>query len=346
MRQFSLSPFLNAAILVCAILLGANVYAAGTPPGTNINNTVTIDYEVDAVPQPSVSSNTTSFVVDNKINLTVTTLDTAEVGAGAGQLAAVTRYLVTNLSNSAQDYALASTLAGIANPFGGGPDTFNPTACSIHVEDGGSVGYQAGQDLATFIDELAPDVSKTVYLVCDIPASALTNQVSAVALTANTRAGGGVGLGSVLTQTAAPTAGIDVVFADTQVPLVGTSDALLDAAASAANAYKIGLSVILTKSVLCTPTPACTNNFKPGDTVTYQILVNVTGAGTANNLVVSDSIPNNLTYLPASIKINAAARTDPADADNASFITNAINVNFGNVVAPQTFNLQFKAVVN
>ena len=331
---------LKECFLIVIAMLAANVYAAGTPVGTLINNTATLNYEVQSLPQPPINSNTAGFVVDNKINLTVTSLDASEVGAGTGQFAAVTRFSVTNLSNSPQDYALSSTIAGIANPFGGGPDVFNPTACTIHVEDGGAVNYQAGQDLATFISNLAPDASAIVYLVCDIPNAASTGQVSAIALTATTKAAGSGGTGA-LTQPS----GISIVLADTQAPLAGTSDALLDAAASAADAYKIGLSVILTKTVLCTPTPACTTNFKPGDTVTYQILVNVTGAGIANNLVISDPIPTNLTYLPASIKINAAARTDAADADNASFTANTINVNFGNIVAPQSFNLQFKAIV-
>ena len=139
---------------------------------------------------------------------------------------------------------------------------------------------------------------------------------------------------------------IPLATACLSAPLAGVAgDALRDAAASAASAYKIGISVILTKTVVCAPTPACTTNFKPGDTVTYQILVNVTGVGVANNLLVSDPIPANLTYSPASITVNAAARSDAADADNASFSANTINVNFGNVVAPQTFNLQFKVVV-
>ena len=76
---------------------------------------------------------------------------------------------MTNLANSTQDYALTATLAGIANPFAGGPDVFDPSSCAIHVEDGGALGYRVGQDLATFIDKRVPNASKTVYLVCDMP---------------------------------------------------------------------------------------------------------------------------------------------------------------------------------
>ena len=344
MRNF----IFRGIFLACIVLLSANVYAAGTPSGTNISNTATANYEVAAVPQSPISSNTASFLVDNKIDLTVTTLDTTEVGAGAGQAGVATTFSVTNLSNSTQDYALTATISGIANPFAGGADVFDPTACTIHVEDGGAPGYQAGQDLATFIDELAPDASKTVYLVCDIPLTATANQVSALALTASTRAGGGAGLGGALTETVGadnPNA-VDIVFADLQPVVAGVAgDALRDAAASAASAYIIGLSVILNKSVVCVPSPACLAAFKPGDVVTYQIQVNVSGAGTANNLLVNDPIPANLTYQPNSITVNGVTRTDGVDADNADFTANTVNVNFGNVLSPVSFLIQFKAVI-
>lgn len=342
--------FLSGLTLFCSY---AN--AAGTAVGTVISNVVTLNYDVETVPQPPVTSNTESFVVDNKINLAVTTLDTAEIGVGVGQTGAVTTFSVNNLSNSVQDYALTSTITGITNPFTGGADVFDPVAgsCKIYVESGATPGYQAGQDLSTFIDELAPDTSKTVYLVCDIPNTAATNQVSAVAIQATTRAGGGLGaLGGTLTQSTGvnnAVAGnpIDVVFADAQAPVAGVAgDILRDAAASAASAYKIGLSVVLTKSIICTPTPSCLTAFKPNDTVTYQIAVSISGVGIASSLLVSDPIPANLTYVSNSIKVNSAARTDATDADNADFTTNTVNVNLGNVVSPKNFVIEFKATVN
>ncbi len=328
------------------MLISANAHAAGTLAGTSISNIATLVFSVNTIPQAPISSNVASFIVDHKVNLSVTTSDTSEIGAAIGQSGVVTNFVVTNLGNTTEDYALTDTLTGIADPFGSGT-TFNVASCSIHVEDGTTPGYQAGQDLATFIGNLAPDASAKVYLVCNIPSSATSNQVSAVALTATTRAAGTSATG-VLTQTSGPnTNGVDIVFADTQAPLAGVAgDALRDAAASAASAYKIGLSVVLNKSVLCAPNPACLTAFKPGDTVTYQIQVNLSGVGTAIALVVQDPIPTNLTYVPGSITVNGAARTDLIDADNSDFTANTVDVNLGNVLSPNTFLIQFKALVN
>ena len=333
-------------------MLCTNVFAAGTPSGVNIINTATANYFVAAVPQAPITSNTASFLVDNKINLSVTTLDTIEVGAGAGQASVATTFSVTNTGNSTQDYALAATITGIANPFSGGPDVFDPTSCSIHVEDDVNPGYQAGQDLATFIDELAPDTSKTVYLVCNIPITATANQVSAVALTASTRVGGTPGLGSALTETAGPDSPnvVDVVFADFQPVLAGVAgDALRDAAASAASAYKIGLSVILNKTIVCAPTPACITNFKSGDTVTYQIQVNVSGAtvsNPANNLTLNDPIPANLSYAAGTIRVNNIAVSDTANFSAVPAPRGAINVILpNNITSSTSFLIEFKSVI-
>ena len=57
------------AILVA--LSGTAAVAGGTPSGTTITNTVTLDYTVGGVNQPQVSTSAT-FVVDTKIDLTVT----------------------------------------------------------------------------------------------------------------------------------------------------------------------------------------------------------------------------------------------------------------------------------
>lgn len=84
MHKLTTLQFFKALILVCFTLLSVNTFAAGTAAGTNISNTVTVNYDIATVPQSPITSNTVSFVVDNKINLAVTTLDTSEVDAGAG----------------------------------------------------------------------------------------------------------------------------------------------------------------------------------------------------------------------------------------------------------------------
>src|SRR6186713_550227 len=91
----------------CALaLLGAQpAFAAGTTAGSTITNNVTVNYQVGGVGQTaSTASNT--FTVDRKINVTVADVNALTTTVSPGQLAAVTAYTVTNLSNAPLDFAL------------------------------------------------------------------------------------------------------------------------------------------------------------------------------------------------------------------------------------------------
>ena len=85
----------------------------------------------------------------------------------------------------------------------------------------------------------------------------------------------------------------------------------------------------------------------PNAVLTYQIAVNVTGSGTATNLVITDPLPANTTYLANSIAVNGASQTDAVDppTDNTDFgITNAntVTVSLGNVTPRRTLSSRLK----
>jgi uncharacterized repeat protein (TIGR01451 family) len=70
-----------------------------------------------------------------------------------------------------------------------------------------------------------------------------------------------------------------------------------------------------------TKTQAVVDNFGgarpvPGARINYSIAVNVTGTGTATNVVFTDNIPANTTYVQGTLALNAVAITDAADAAN------------------------------
>src|SRR5207249_743725 len=121
-----------------------------------------------------------------------------------------TSFTVTNTGNSVQDFSLsAANLAG--GSLSGVTDNFDTGACSVKVESGTTAGYQALEDTATFIDELAPDASKTVYVVCAIPLSRVDGDGAVISLTAEARVGGTPGgtVGAALTQTTGANTGND-----------------------------------------------------------------------------------------------------------------------------------------
>ncbi len=319
-------------------------WAIGTLSGTSISNTATVSYLLGAVPQPDLSATSAAVLVDEKINLTVTGGVTTNVAAGSTIQA--TPFTVTNNANSALDFALTVT-----DVIGG--DQFDPLplSCSAFVENGTTPNYQAGQDTATFIDELAANASATVYAVCDIPGSLALGDTGFVGLTAiaqgNFNAAGYVPstgvLGGLLAEAAANTASVDIALAD----IGGTEDLARDAKHSAHNTYLIGgAAVSVAKTVTSILDPNGTSVLMPGAVITYQITVDVTGSGSVTNLTINDPLPANTSYVSNSISLDGVPKTDAIDADNVQFSANTVTVSLGNVAAPANHVITFRATIN
>lgn len=349
------SKIFAALCLSTFVLLASSnlAFAAGTAVNTSITNTATLAYDVNGIVQASITSPAATFLVDRIINLAVAEANGAPSIVAPGQAVAVTTFTVTNTGNDTQDFNLATanlpsgTL--IFNNLPPSSDSFDATGCAAFAESGANAGYQAAEDLATFIDELAPDLTKTVYVVCNIPPAQAINTVAVVSLTATALIGGTAGTkGALLTNdTATPNSpGIDIVFADpTLAPNAnGTIPAQTggDAAATARDAYRVvTVATNITKSATCSPAPADCNEAKTGTVISYQLLITVTGSGFADGLVITDPLPANLTYANGLIVPPSAL-----SSDFGATTPNTLTVNFGNVAAPANLTIQFKATIN
>ena len=71
----------------------------------------------------------------------------------------------------------------------------------------------------------------------------------------------------------------------------------------------------------------------PGAVITYSILIEVTGTGTASNLVITDDVPANTIYNTGSLALNAGGLTDIPDADAGDVTGGTITVDLGDVAA-------------
>ena len=314
--------------LAIALSISQSAWAAGTLSGTTINNLATLNYSVGAVAQPAVGSSptgntsgagtNTAFVVDNKVNLTVVTVDAAAVPVVPGQTTAVTpivaTFTVTNNGNTVQDYSLSAANLGVSTVFAVA-DNFDTGACSTFVESGATAGYQAAQDLATFVDELAPDATKTVYVVCSsIPATQVNGDQANISLTATTATGGTAAVqGANAVQTAgANTAGVDIVFADPATAANGSGtdpgQTARDAIGVARDAFKVvtaTLTVTKTVTPICDPFNGNANQKEiPGADVQYAITITNTGGAAATLTSVADTLVAALAFDP---KLNSGA---------------------------------------
>ena len=335
------------ALLCCVGMQQA--FAAGTIAGTDITNQATLNYSVGGIAQPAQNSNVATFKVDRKINVVVAQVGSVDTSVLPGSVNQVTTFTVTNTSNATMDFSLAA-LNKVGGPGpNGGTDNFNVANVRVFVDSNGNGVYDPGVDTAVFIDELAPDTSKTVFVVADVPVGQVNNDLAAVTLTATAADGGTPGsLGATSVQTVgADTPGaVDTVFADG----AGDTDAARDGKFSAASAYKVvsaTVSVVKSSAVISDPFNGAINpKAIPGARVRYTIVVTNSGIVAAAAVVLTDGIPTNTTYVTSSITLNGAAKTDAADADQATFAGNTVTVNIGALAASGTATVTFDVTVN
>lgn len=331
-RPFNLHP--RAALVATALLgmaagLGSTgAYAAGTLSGTTISNLATLTYAAGGVTQPTIGSSATgntsgagtatTFVVDNKVNLTVAEGNSTFTSVVPGSVNQVTTFTVTNTGNTAQGYALAA--ANVAATVFGTADNIDASNIRVFVDANANGVYDAGTDTAVNIATLAPDATATVFVVADVPAAATNGQQASVSLTATTTTAGTT---TPVVQTAgADTAGVDIVFADPATTANGTGtdpgQVARDAKGFAYDAYRIASAVISvqkTVTLLCDPFNGTTNQKNiPGSIVRWTIVVsNAATAGSSATLAqVADALDSNTTFDPNLVAPTSAATCSSA----------------------------------
>jgi uncharacterized repeat protein (TIGR01451 family) len=286
-----------------------SAFAVGTPSGTSISNQATVDYSVGGVNQTQITSPTASFVVDSRVDLTVSEVSTNATTTNPGQNNVVTTFRVTNTGNSTQGYQLSVVDEASGAVLFGQTDNQNVNNLRIFVDNGNGT-YDAGTDTATNIDTLITDAdgeSVIVFVLADIPVGATNGQYANVRLQAIAAVPGTNG-GTLETATPTTTADtptvVDVVFAD----------AGRDATESAADQYAIrSAALTVTKSATVISDLFGTTNPKaiPGAVIEYSIVVTNNSTTTAADAVtVTDAIPANTAFVPGSITLNAGALPD------------------------------------
>ena len=347
-RQLSLAGWTLATAVAAAGLPPADARADGTPSGTPINNSATLDYQVGGVDQDQLTSNIATFVVDNRVIVEVTTDDAGgTVPVAPGALDRILTYTVTNRGNTVQDYSL--TLTALAS------DDFDATGVAFFVDSDGDDSYTAGTDVDTYIDELGIDAAIKVFVVGDIPTTQTDGELAEYDLIAQTAQGGSSGTqgADILTDDAgvADDPGtVQIVFADA----AGVADAANDGASSSRDAYEIlSATLAVTKSSLVISDPVNLGvNPKaiPGATVRYTITVTNTGSAAATNVVLVDDIPTNTVYDPSTITLDGSGLTDGGGDDEGDHdVTNpgAVTVTIASVAGSGgTATVTFDVVIS
>ena len=345
MRNFTKT--LGVAMASAGVALVATpAQAAGTQAGSTITNTVSVNYQVGGIAQTAQSASN-AITVDRKVNLTIASAGSTTT-VSPGQTSASTAFTVTNSSNDTIDIVL-----GVVNQSGGaaqhgGTDTIDVSNYKIYSD-------AALTTLITYLDEVAPDATRTVYVSADVAISVTNGQIAGDILTGTAAAGGGTGAqGTVLTATSgANTAGVDTVFADG----AGSTDAANDGKYSAKGDYTVSapvLTVTKTSVLISDPVNGTTNpKAIPGAVLEYCISVaNAAGSATATSLALSDPLPTTVTYSSAyGIFLNGTVTGSTCNTDGTAggaytAGTTTVSGTLNNLTAGSTETLRFRAAIN
>lgn len=365
-RKPTRSGALAAGALVAAFgLLPGHSFAAGTPAGTTITNSVTLDFSVGGIPRAPITS-AVSLRVDELISVRVTAPASATT-VSTPDTDKVLAFTVTNVGNGTESFTLTPDLSPPV------VDQFNPqpgSAGQLFLDVNSNGILDAGDTLIAAPIALNADQSVRVLLVSNIPAFLNNSDLGIVTLTAASATPGAAPAprGTILPNLGTPTVGGGTIDAVVGIGPGGPADSGSDDSAN--GTYLVSaVTVAIQKAVLSVtspfgvtsgpcnvaiPPPGC-STIEPGALLQYQVTVTISGTGTAQNLQVTDNIPPNTSYVMNSIRFNGAARTDAVDGDNASCsgcgnAVGTVTVVVGDVTVtagtPVTHNIDFRVAIN
>lgn len=324
----------RCTVAAALVALGVAAWAGGTPAGRLIGNTAVVNYTSYGTTYQATAS-APQFAVAQLLSVALTWQDASPAAVKTPDTLRPLAFRVTNTGNGIDTFVLARD-----NAVGG--NAFNPIDSpqgAIWLESGARPGLQTSGPNADVVYApgsnditLAPDASQVVYLSSSIPAGLATGAAAQAALLARSIS---APPGSVAGQQVGVQSGVALIAGPGR-------------ARSAANgSYLVStVSVGMTKAVTSVVDGRGGTQVMSGAVLTYRLTVTVSGSGTANNLVVTDPLPPQLTYLPGSLTVDGVPRTDVADGDDSSFTNGTVRTVLSAVAAPQVRVIEFKATVN
>lgn len=349
----------TGSCVALAIFGASPALAAGTTSGSTITNTVTVNFQVGGVAQ-TASTGSNAITVDRRVAIRVQETGTVTTSVVPGQTTAVTSFTITNDSNASVDIGLTAAQLTGGTAAHGGTDNFDVSGLGVFVDSNSNGTYDAGTDTAvTFLDEVAADAVRTVFVIGGIGAARVNGDVAGVTLQGQAReAGAAATQGAVITATAgANTAGVDTVLFDSVGVVAGdiandgrsSDDDDFTVSAAILNVFK--QSRIVSDPVNGTSSP----KMIPGATIEYCIIVsNGSGGAAATSVNISDPLPAQTTYDAAygifqSGTYTGTAPTGTCNLDGTaggSFAAGTVSGTLGTINPGTTRTLYFRATIN
>lgn len=282
-----LTPFLTALAAVALVLFGAGQAFASTRAGETVSNLATLTYEVNGQAQPELQSDDgvpTTFVVDLLVRPHVTRQTDSTVSVTPGQNERLHTFRVNNLGNN-----LDATTAQYFRLFIDTPtDDLGVTSVTADIAFEDGTASLTNVDIAAgVVVQISSEDFITVTLKANVPNTAVDGDTTVYDLVAMAVDSSNL----PLVAADAPTAGVDIVFADEQGTYTGEV-ANPDGMHSARGTFAASSASFTIAKSSTVPD----GFYIPGAVVTYNIEITNNGSAAAQNVVVTDPIPAFTTY--------------------------------------------------
>lgn len=316
----------TCALGLCAYLASsAPALATGVAAGTFIESTATATYSNGAVTD-TVDSNTVSILVDELLDVAVSSLDGGTVLLGGG--AATLSFQVNNTGNGPEAFELTAdpTLSG---------DDFDPSISLIAYDSNGNNTYDAGIDTVIPTGSATPlinaDGSLRIFVVATLAGSPSNGETADVRLTA----AAATGTGPAGTKFAGQGTGGGDAIVGTSTAEDGDLGTLL---------AEIGNVSLLKSATIADPFGG--TQPVPGATVTYTLIASVGGTGSVSGLTIADPIPSGTTYSSASLMLDSSSLTDASGDDAGEASSSEISVDLATVNAGSSHTIKFSVTID
>lgn len=291
--------------------------AAQVRPGTIIINKASLQIPQGGGPDRSIASNEARITV-------VEQLDVALVRTGTDPITvtdagATIPVLLTNRGNGQESFTVVAT-----------PADASVVVSLIAIDTDGDGRFDPAHDTvlpAGDTPSIAPGGTAALLVVLAHTRSAVTAASLAIVATATTGSGAP---GTVF-------AGKGDNGADAVTGLTGASAEL---AVPFANVEPAAPTLLKTQ-VIAAPDGSATP--VRGAIVTYSLAARFSGPTAGAR--IHDVIPAGTVYVPGSLRLDAAALTDPADVDAGAFDGTAIDVALGDIAIAATRTIQFQVKI-
>jgi uncharacterized repeat protein (TIGR01451 family) len=308
------------AIAAAVMLLGSSGAWALTLAGTNISNSASLTYSAGGVDQTDAAhggpktSNTDEFIVDKKIDFTLTNNDGDQVSTNvvAGAQDINTTWALTNIGNMDQNFTLASVNLTSSESIYGDADTADTGTQTIwYSTDGGTtwIDFSTTSGYIQINGDHSGNsaASRTVHIrvASDIPNTVSNGDIMNIQLTATAVQSDG-STTETETSAAGNTNGADrqavmdtVLAEETTLPTPTQGNASRDAVIKKWGGYIVTTAVLDVTKLSCVISDGINTvaaNYKriPGATIAYVFDINNTGTAAATDVILSDDLPGEL----------------------------------------------------